>query len=1331
MKATKLWSSKGVALYPVDFPLVGQNAVFNGLFKFKQGFLGSQADDIAGFFVLIGDWGLGKTRIGYELFAQTFNHVERWVFNDEYVVPNGESGRILNPQLAEGILPLYIRYDMVCDDDLYADNWVARVSAAALRLVAKPTDKHDVPAALLEDLRAALKVRGIDMDALRKALGAADDATCLSTAMDILRDGGLKYLWIVVDEVETLADRKKGLPGDDHQSMDENYLDMVSVVIKHENYRQAHPYVNFLVLCSSGMRDKIEIGPNRRRTDVIELEPNRIGDVHAYVKHLRDRAEAMQQTVDYPKGTLEGAFIACNRNFGWFNVMMSSIHESYRQASRQKHDVTAWQLIEEFAQSEPRAQWIFDLSVRDLLRGAKGIPRDILNRLLFGQLPILLVGEALEEAQVEAARNVTIPGMGGPVFADLVEVHLDVSTLATELVRPEIGFKLSTQGGDRYLYYSSEISLGSLLAALRAFSVGAWEGNFVICRDLAAFTAQLSVLYDRPNVDILQIAEPLHGVFLKYQVTDRRYLGPSFALLQRMDILLKREAASVAFLQDSHKDTELDKYTQKIEKSDRKRQDAICQGFAYLLDDTPSELSSAKPVHCAANVTFNSTFQSPRFDGLRVTMDGRVTVVYGRDLEKLAQELGDWIGQVGVHPIMVLLPSGSTVDEWETARLPARIRLCTLARALTHVEETFLIKYSGRGTIFQASDILSAKSLGTRGMMQQKWQADTRAWCDGVEQSGYLLRPLWYSKSISETDFARGYRDMLVKGLNIDELAPDVNLEFDAQAYDNVRKACSYNAEPGPGQQILRIVSAEPYEPVIPPAFGTLLHELKSQAKPDALRRFFFFAPLEKKKDADVKLLVQILELLRALGLVTLNNSFYRAVDAQTLKGYREAASAWLNNECKAMLADLSDAFTNETVTKLQKHSNSFAPKDLGAAEQAAQHADWSVLDVGGGISPENLRALARQIAIVEGNLGKVCPPGTYRGTGEKFECITDRIATYEKRLNELPLWEHVNFLHWLREQYRQRREQLAHAIQQELAEAESLKIIDGCPFPIAPLTMPLKAILEEMVATLVSGGLSSRGAIPVPGFPQSVNTYIYMGQYANAWSRLEALGQYVERGQPTSFWVRFQAARSQWTSRLRDYQNATTIWDSLTRFMGEASSPAWSGAKPTRANLEQFRALVEGELERTINTEASHGVEKMIETLEEEVKTADKFRDLPAQITVLRKNVESELRALIDETRLHALTRVLTAKRRSQLQVPGLAATYTETKAAFEQFNVQIAQTGKSYFEGADKQIPWERWVEIYTALHEGRYSISPEDDIALRELEEMKLIERTVKLR
>ena len=155
----------------------------------------------------------------------------------------------------------------------------------------------------------------------------------------------------------------------------------------------------------------------------------------------------------------------------------------------------------------------------------------------------------------------------------------------------------------------------------------------------------------------------------------------------------------------------------------------------------------------------------------------------------------------------------------------------------------------------------------------------------------------------------------------------------------------------------------------------------------------------------------------------------------------------------------------------------------------------------------DDIRALVRQIGEIERRLSTICPPGIYQQTGAAFECTTDQIAAIEQKLNALSLWEQVHFFHWLREQYRQRRDQLANAVAQQLVEASTLGTVGGHPFPVAALTQPLKAIAEEVKSTLSAGAMSSRGAIPVPGYTHPTNVFLFMGQYANAWQRLTRLG--------------------------------------------------------------------------------------------------------------------------------------------------------------------------------------------------------------------------------
>src|SRR4030042_1831846 len=95
------WSKNGVALYPPKYPVVGQSRVFNALVNFRQQF--SEQGDLSRFFVMIGDWGLGKTRIGYELVAEATGRIDEWLLDPsrEFIAPN-TNRRVLAQQFADG-----------------------------------------------------------------------------------------------------------------------------------------------------------------------------------------------------------------------------------------------------------------------------------------------------------------------------------------------------------------------------------------------------------------------------------------------------------------------------------------------------------------------------------------------------------------------------------------------------------------------------------------------------------------------------------------------------------------------------------------------------------------------------------------------------------------------------------------------------------------------------------------------------------------------------------------------------------------------------------------------------------------------------------------------------------------------------------------------------------------------------------------------------------------------------------------------------------------------------------------------------------------------------
>lgn len=435
---TNPWSKNGVALYPPKYPMVGQSRVFNALVNFRQQF--SERGDLSGFFVIFGDWGLGKTRIGYELVAEATGRIDEWLLDPtrEFIAPN-TNRRVLAKKFADGILPLFIDYRSVTED-LAADLWTPKVACNALSLLwERPADLRVSPD-LLNDLADSLKDKGIDLASLQRAIQAGSTwKSSLENAMQVLREHGIRYLWVIVDEVETPSDLKRNPDYTPGTEVEEEDLVMISQVIKEARYREDFPYVNFLLLCSLGMSDSIRIGPNRRRTDLLVLEPNRIYDLQTFQDYLAKNGV----DVDYPAGTLEGIYIATNRNFGWFNKVMSAVHAIWEDAKLKGEPIdSAWKLIQTYALGAASSKEIFDFSILDAMSGIpKGSPEETLaHQMIYGQLPVLVDPQVIPAEVTQRLMKANIPGIGN-AFARLSQVHIDANTLAQELLKPEYGFK--------------------------------------------------------------------------------------------------------------------------------------------------------------------------------------------------------------------------------------------------------------------------------------------------------------------------------------------------------------------------------------------------------------------------------------------------------------------------------------------------------------------------------------------------------------------------------------------------------------------------------------------------------------------------------------------------------------------------------------------------------------------------------------------------------------------------------------------------------------------------------------------------------------------------
>lgn len=1332
------WSRNGVALYPPKYPVVGQSRIFNALVNFRQQF--TEQGDLSGFFVLVGDWGLGKTRIGYELIAESVGRIEEWLLDPsrEYVTPNTNQ-RVLEPQFANQILPLFIDYHSVTNK-LAADIWTPKLACNALSLLwDRPADLRVSPE-LLDDLVAALNAKGVNLTALQQALQSCGDwKTGLEGAMQELRLHGIRYLWIIVDEIETPGDLKRNpdyFPG---REVEEEDLAMISQVIKEARYREDFPFVNFILLCSLGMSDAIQIGPNRRRTDLVILEPNRIYDVKTFQKHLSETGVA----VNYPVGSLEGVFIATNRNFGWFNKVMSSVHAIWEDAQQKGKPVdAAWKLIHAYALSAASNKEIFDLSILSAMSGvAPNTPESALaQQMIFGQLPVLVNPQIITPEVTQRLLKANIPGVGD-AFARLHQIHIDANTLANELLKPEYGFKKSERPGDDYFNPYTEFSLSGVLSAMRAFSISVDNpDDFVIYASLDQFAEQLATLYPyergQGGKTIEQAAEPLHAIFMRFIVKNQEYIGVSFKLLKKINVKMSAESRAVSFFRDRSLDAKIEEYVQSKATSTKFRMSLICQGMAKVIDDTVQKWLIDLPGDDCAYVSFESEFKTPQMPGLNVTLKGRVTVAYCGDPQKTAKELSDMLGKVSeaVQSILVLFGPSSNLDGFqrEIERMPL-LKKCVILRKITNFEEEFLLKYSGKGSEFNPDqEPLGQNTLATRENLRQDLQSQFKGWKQTLDQTGLLLRPIWAKyTNIPKEDFFDGYRYLLVKDGNNDDLDPATCLipNWSALKWDNFKSAAKKNVSPGQGStvELLPILDDEPYRPTIPNTLLQVLRDLHTQESEDTLKKRFFFANREKEAAMPT---TQILELLEALGVVYRpggpNNAQYMAVNKNQLENQRTIIKQWLQDQATSLIRDIQDIFP-ERAKELDKADLSTANTYLKQADDMAAQMQFGFIE-SGDPDPQVFIKLIQSVYKFETLIKKICP----LDPNQAFSLGTDQIKTYQESYSNLSLWQKVHFLGWLRKQYIERQNQILASIESQLVEVANYKEIQGKPFPTAPITQLLRQIQNEIQAPIAGGTQTSMGWLTLQEYPLSISRHFLAGQYIEGWKRLEKLEGFVSKTAPTSLWQRFTRQADVWKGIVNHYLQSKQAWEQLNAFLKDASPAAKTGLGNLGKEFQNLEDLVDGGLEHDIQQQitAKPGI-ALLETLEAEVKAADKYQGLVSRIGEFLEEIRQSLRDKIKAKRLEALNHALRSAGKPDWSAPQGKATYQQTVDAYEGFNADVEKQGKSLFEGKAKQTNWEMWVQIYMMFDTGKLNLKPEHDANINELVQMGLLERRISLK
>ena len=208
--------------------------------------------------------------------------------------------------------------------------------------IAREQFDNSIQGQIAKEAYDRLLVKGFDHNELADALEVSADhsdedlytdptlATRLcQAAHDYLKQFGINYILVVLDELETAAEAATyGLESDQLKKLDGRAIKLMGKAIKEEDPRRKLPWLRYVALCSPAIGDELrEIQSTARRFEMAELAANSFSDVSTFVQILSKDG----RLPNYTTGLVEAAYTMSAGNFGWFNVVMANVDNMLEQ----------------------------------------------------------------------------------------------------------------------------------------------------------------------------------------------------------------------------------------------------------------------------------------------------------------------------------------------------------------------------------------------------------------------------------------------------------------------------------------------------------------------------------------------------------------------------------------------------------------------------------------------------------------------------------------------------------------------------------------------------------------------------------------------------------------------------------------------------------------------------------------------------------------------------------------------------------------------------------------------------------------------------------------
>lgn len=903
-----VWLKDGVSTFPVQQPMVGQKEFYN---TFKAYIKDLKAAPMARIFPLIAKWGIGKSRIAYELTSEVLGIDKGWIIRNETGVL--EKVRLLQKDLGDGILPIYIRYEQMNEEYLYGDNWVGYGAYIALTKLADVNPSKTIQGSIIKHLQDYLIPMGFSASKLAEEIELANHSdeellenlklldSMVERGLAYLKQFGIEHLMVIVDEVESEYEliQEDGLQENSEErkkKLDGKAIKVITSAIKHEDSRSRHPKVSFLLLCSPAIGDQIKaLEALDRRGERLEITQNAYADIKDYIEFLQQEKKLRA----YPVGLIEAAYTISAGNFGWLNVIMAYCDQYLDEHT----EAEAGEILEYLSCAITRfKERLIDSSQFEYISAdVSKVHLPMIKRALLKQLPQAKEKYTQEQQQILlGAKNIE----GISLFKEFVAVSLMKSELGLHLVSN----KYKPDSDNRFIneVTAESFNLDVLLRSLETYSINAPAGHYLLGKEKETFLAQVRMLY--PKDEVVDAAEIIYE-FIEpklNQGTCQQFIGPNFAFLERLNRRYANKGGIANYLVSEEKDYILQEYLKQRRKEKGQNPQDFVLGFTRILEQSYPETEVIKILgkECGWRTTVSN------HPSLGVHPKQQVDVIWSASVADLNSLADSKLLDIGSHPIIILSSSAETevvVNQFKK-KYPYAGR-CVIFFQVTNLQRDLLEivsveqKYMDIRPI--AHELAPAFKTKLRALCDEVTKV-AKNWFDQVDQQGYVLRPLIFTKA--EEDklplLAEGFTKMVINGVTTTELGIKPNVKFKSSEEYNrflqVVKATEIRAklekEGYRSAGMFVSISDNEYEVQVPAALGSILEYIGNTRRAfKEIEQQFFFSSVDTMKPA--RIAEQWVNFLMALHVVKVDGQNILNVNKSMLEAKKDQVQRWLHEE--------------------------------------------------------------------------------------------------------------------------------------------------------------------------------------------------------------------------------------------------------------------------------------------------------------------------------------------------------------------------------------------------------------------------------------------------